>query len=233
MARDRFLDNLRLASRLLARPRAGVVPSNATGARSATVTSDSALWLTPKAVADFDVADFADLPLTERVRLEGDVASFLSVANSVPPGTPATANQRTKARKSLEGVIRTVREALLAAWLGAQRAMMGDAAAAAEGEGWYVERDEKVVTESLLGQYKAPRLTIRTDTKGVVLEPIAFFGSGRRGVVDLILLPAYETKCLVTFQDGRWELISPNGRMHRRPFSASAFVNAITHLRTA
>ena len=225
MSRNRFVDNLRLASKLLARPRVEVIASNKD-------CSDSDVWLTPKTVADFQVGDFADLPLTERLKLEGDVASFLTVARSIAPDTPASTQQRVKARRALEGIIRTVRQLLLADWLTAQQAMMRDATAAAESKGWYVERDEKVVSESLLGEYKAPRLTIRTDTKGVVLEPIAYFGSGRRGVVDLILLPAYETKCLVTFQNGQWELVSPDGRLHRRPFSASALVNTITHLRT-
>lgn len=233
MARNRFVDNLRLASKLLARPRVEEVPWNMSETRSETTKTNSDLWLTPKSVADFEVGDFADLPLSERVQLEGDVASFLTVAHSIATGTTISANQRTIARRSLERVIQTVRKLLLADWLTAQRTMLRDATAAAESKGWYVERDEKVVSESLLGEYKAPRLTIRTDTKGVVLEPIAYFGSGRRGVVDLVLLPAYETKCLVTFQDGRWELVSPDGRLHRRPFSASALVNAITHLRTA
>ncbi len=230
MARSQFIDNLRQASRLLAKSRPSRVGAGDVEKRSQVLLSDSNLWLTPKAVADFDAADFADLPPAELGTLKGDVSSFLVVARTVSPDKPASAAQCAKARKAIESVMRAVRKPLLSEWLAAQRAMMQDAAAAAEGKGWYVERDEKVVTESLLGEYTAPRLTIRTNTKGVVLEPIAYFGSGRRGVVDLVQLPAYETKYLVTFQNGRWELVSPDGRLHARPFSASAFVNAIAHL---
>ena len=108
--------------------------------------------------------------------------------------------------------------------------MMKEARAAAEAKGWYVQMDEKEVLESLLGSYKAPRLRIRTQDREVVLDPVARFGSGCQGVVDLVVLPAYETAYLVAFKNGQWQIVSLRGTAHRRPFSQAALVNTITKL---
>ncbi|MBI1902822.1 MAG: hypothetical protein HYS13_17125, partial [Planctomycetia bacterium] len=92
----------------------------------------------------------------------------------------------------MQRVIEFVGEPLRREWLDAQERMLAEATAAAESKGWYVERDQKKLTENLLGAYKAPRLRIRTQDNEVVLDPIACFGSGRQGVVDLVVLPTYE-----------------------------------------
>jgi hypothetical protein len=115
-------------------------------------------------------------------------------------------------------------------WIEAQQEMVAEATAAAESQGWYVEKDEKLVRESLLGAYDAPRLRIRTRDSEVVLDPIARFGSGRQGVVDLVVLPTYETAYLVAFKDGNWRIVSPRGTLRSRPFSRTALVNTIAKL---
>src|SRR5262249_18272068 len=156
------------------------------------------LWLAPRSVEGFDPADFADWPKEERDKLEREVAAFLAVARKVPANQPATKAQRKQARKHLEEIAKIVRRRLLGDWLAAQNKMIEQAIAAAQVKGWYVEKSEKEVQESLLGVYKAPRLRIRSLDKEVVLDPIARFGSGEQGIVDLVVLPTYETMYLIT-----------------------------------
>ncbi len=115
-------------------------------------------------------------------------------------------------------------------WLDAQKQMLEEATAAAKKKGWFFEEDEKEMQESLLGSYKAPRLRIRTLNNEVLLDPIARFGSGRQGVVDLVVMPTFETAYLVVFKNGEWQIVSPRGTMHRRPFSQTTLVNTITTL---
>ena len=54
-------------------------------------------WLTPRAVAGFDEADFPFLPTAERHRLARLVKDFRRVASGVPPKTPATDDQVRRA----------------------------------------------------------------------------------------------------------------------------------------
>jgi hypothetical protein len=108
--------------------------------------------------------------------------------------------------------------------------MMDEATKAARAKGWYVEKEEKDVLESLLGAYKAPRLRIRTENKEVVLDPIACFGSGRQGVVDLAIMPRFETKCLIVFKDGRWHIVSLREPIQRKPFTQTTLVSTINKI---
>jgi hypothetical protein len=230
MAREQFIDSLRLASRMLTPPIVSSVQGAQTNAYLASKLHAADFWLTPKSVEGFDPADFADWPKNEREELSREVAAFLAIAKEVPANKAVTKAQSNQARKHLERAIQTVRKHLLNEWLEAQRKMVDEATAAAEAKGWFVEEDEKEVLESLLGTYKAPRLRIRTKDREVVLDPIARFGSGRRGVVDLVVMPTYETAYLVAFKDGQWQIVSPRGTAHSRPFTQATLVTTITKL---
>ena len=187
-------------------------------------------WLTPLSVAGFDPADFAAWPKQEREKLEREVDAFLAIARAVPPNEPAPKAQSKRARKHLENAIKVVRDHLLPEWLEAQEKMLQEATAAAKAKGWYVEKDEKPIEESLLGTYKAPRLLIRTWEKELMLSPVARFCAGRQGVVDLKVSPTFDRVYAVTFQDGRWQIVSLQGRLHKRPFTRDTFTNTITKL---
>jgi hypothetical protein len=232
MARETFIDSLRLASRMLPPPKvkSGLGPQKDSYLSSLIDSSD--LWLTERSIAGFDPADFEDWPEEDRDKLAEEVAAFRAIAERVPSDKPASKTQSAQARRHLEGAIKIVRRHLLHEWLEAQKRMMEEATAAATSNGWYVERDEKEVLESLLGAYKAPRLRIRAQDREVVLDPIACFGSGRRGVVDLVVMPTYETAYLITFKNGHWQIVSPNakGSPKSRPFTRRSFVSTISRL---
>ncbi len=162
--------------------------------------------------------------------LSTEVAAFLADAKQVPPNKPATRTQSKQARKHLEAVIKVVRDRILHEWLEAQKNMMAEATTAAKTKGWYVDKDEKEILETLLGAYNAPRLRIKTQNNEVVLDPIARFGSGRQGVVDFVVMPTYETAYLITFKDGCWQIVSRHGTFNSRPFTQATLVNTITKL---
>lgn len=230
MAREQFIDSLRLASRMLAPP----IVSSEQGARTDAYLASSIhladLWLTPKSVEGFNKDDFPDWPAEERRKLKNEVAAFLAIAGEVPANRPATRSQSHQARKHLERAIQIVRKKLLSEWLAAQQLMMHEAAAAAQAKGWHVQEDEKEILESLLGRYHAPRLRIRTQDSEVVLDPVARFGSGGKGVVDLVVMPTYETACLISFKNGEWQIDSLRGTARSMPFTQAKLVNTITNL---
>ena len=133
-----------------------------------------------------------------------------------------------RARKHLKAAMKIVRDRLLPEWLQAQEQMIQEAEAAARAKGWYVERDEMQVEESLLGTYRRPGLLIRTWDREMMLIPVARFCAGRQGAVDLKVSPNYERAYTVTFKDGRWQIVSLQGRQHRRPFNRETFGNTIS-----
>lgn len=230
MAREDFIDSLRRAYRLLAPAKVSSGQGAHSDARISSLLNGSDLWLTPKSVEGFDPADFEDWPKEDREELSRQVTAFLEAAERVAPNRPAQKVQSKHARKHLERVLDIVGKQLLHEWLAAQQELMDEARAAAEAKGWYVHMDKKDVLESLLGSYEAPRLRIRTNDMEVVLDPVARFGSGRQGVVDLVVMPTYETAYLVAFKNDRWQIISPHGTAHGRPFTQAALVNTIARL---
>ena len=231
MARSEFIENLRRASRLLPTPQVKSGQGVRVDQHLATMIDSADLWLTPKSVEGFDPREFTDWSQVDQEKLQREVDGFLTVARSVPSKKPATKSQSDQARKHLEAMIKLVRKHLLPEWLTAQNSLVAIATAAAASKGWRVDKDEKDVVESLLGNYKAPRVRIRTAEQEVVLDPIAYFGSGQRGVVDLVVMPTYQTAYFVTYKDGKWRIVSPGKTMHQRPLTQATFVNTIASLR--
>jgi hypothetical protein len=86
--------------------------------------------------------------------------------------------------------------------------MLTEAEAAAREKGWYVEKDQIQLKESLLREYSAPSLLIRTWDRELRLIPVARFCAGRKGAVDVKVSPTYERAYAVTFKDGRWQIVS-------------------------
>jgi hypothetical protein len=225
MARQDFINNLRTAARLLEPPLA--TPEQ--GAR-ALLLDRAELWLTPKSVADYSLEDFTDWPKAKRAALDEAVRAFLALASTVPPKQPTPKSVSRQARKHLERAIELVRTEVVEDWLEAQNELMADAQRAAAAKGWFSELDQKEMKDSLLGRYRAPRLRIRTLDREVVLDPVTRFGSGGQGIVDLVVLPTYETAYLVMFKDGAWRIVSPRGRMHARRFTPKTLVSTINRL---
>ncbi len=126
MAREDFIDSLRLADQLLP-------PMKVTRQGSPKLTYfQGDAWLAPASVEGFDPADFADWPREERVRLKAEVDAFLAIAQQVSPNAPAPKALAKKAREHLEAAMTIVRDRLLPEWIQAQERMLQEAEAAAK-----------------------------------------------------------------------------------------------------
>lgn len=211
MAYKEFINNLRYGSRMLPPPNVSTEGGGEVAARYKAILTGADLWLTPKVVEGYDPADFLHLSTTEQRELDEEVSAFRAIAEEIPPDKPATSHQSKEARKHLEKVIKLVRGPILARWLKAQAVLMEEAKEAAKEKGWYTEMQQKRIDESLLGTYQAPRLLIRNVDGEVFLNPVAYFGSGNQGVVDVVASPTFETAYYLTFSGEQWQIVPSRG----------------------
>jgi hypothetical protein len=70
--------------------------------------------------------------------------------------------------------------------------------------GWSTRRIDASLSDSEIGNYKAPALLLQENTTKMLLEPIARSAPGADGVVDLYLMPAYDDLASLYFCDGTW-----------------------------
>lgn len=89
-----FLRNFRIARNLFVHPQK-VETESATVDRAAIsrTLARAAIWLTPKSVAGFNAADFAELGPDRQAELQTAVQNLLAVASQVPANKPATKEQ--------------------------------------------------------------------------------------------------------------------------------------------
>jgi hypothetical protein len=234
MSREEFINNLRTASqalRLSNKPE-GLVPRDNWDLYSVRDSTELWLapWLTTHSVDGFDPADFTELSDSNVKNLTREVIAFQEFAGQAKDGR-TTKTLIKKARTHLETVIATVRKPLLDDWLSAQASMLEQAKTAAKLNDWYAHQDEKEVSESLLGSYKAPRLRIKSQDLDVVFDPIARFGSDGRGVIDLVTMPNYETSHYITLKNDVWWIAAANDpSLRHQRFSQKTLVNAMSRV---
>src|SRR5689334_20984727 len=105
MARQEFLDNLRIAYRSLASER---VTGDVIDTSIAEALTSANLWLTSRAVKGFRAADFADLPQADLRALRHSVQRFRAITSQVPRNRPATKGQAKSARQYLQRILEIV-----------------------------------------------------------------------------------------------------------------------------
>ena len=103
--KTRFLANLRLARGLFAHPPIAAAEDEQSLLRAA-------IWLTPRSVHDFDVADFPELGSARQREVQEAAQTFLRVANAVPAQGLPTMEQYREGGRALERLV-----ALLASYL--------------------------------------------------------------------------------------------------------------------
>jgi hypothetical protein len=204
------------------------VPGGTADRRLSALLHSADLWLNKRAVKGFDRKDFPDLKKSDLDKLENEIDAFLKIAATVPPNKPSTKEKSKAARKHLESVIHIVAHYILADWIKAQQDMINQAKATAQNEGWHVFDEHKKVAESLLGEYEAPRLRIKTQDTEVVFDPVAYFGAGRQGIVEMAVMPSFETRAMLTFKNGQWRIMPRTG--NTKPLTQATLVNTITSL---
>lgn len=105
VAKARFLTNFRIARNLFFHAR---VESDGLDIGTTSSLEDltrAALWLTPQAVAGFDVSDFPELPLDRQSELSQAVQAFEAIASQVPAGQPPTQDQYCDAAKAFGAMV--------------------------------------------------------------------------------------------------------------------------------
>ena len=107
--RNRFLDNVRIAAGWF-NSTVDPLPGAPDSGRITRWLDRADLWLTPKAVEDFEPEDFADSPDCDR--LTEAVEAFRRVAAQVPPAAPAPPALRREAMEAFSEIIRIVRPRL-------------------------------------------------------------------------------------------------------------------------
>jgi hypothetical protein len=190
----------------------------------------AATWLTPQSVEGFRAQDFRDVPPEQQTRLREGVERFLGVAKEVPPKAPATREQIRAALPPFMQVVTTLKAIVLNEWKAAVEQLIRDAERWSSSRGWATKRDEKEVAEDFLGTYTLPRLLIVKDASRLVLDPAARFVPRAAGLVDLAVLPSYDS-VNITRVDGGW-YVGPVGG-GRRKWSERAFVRIASELSKA
>ena len=114
-------------------------------------------------------------------------------------------------------------------WVAAVEQLVRDAEGWAQKQEWAVRRDVKTVREDRLGQYTVPRLLIHSTTGRLLLDPVVRYVPGAMGVVDLYVLPSYDS-VMISRTDEGWHLhpIDPNGIP--QAWSERAFVETAQQL---
>jgi hypothetical protein len=101
MAKQEFLTYLRVARNLFAHQR--VRPNSPAIDGGALDRCD--IWLTPKSVQGFNVADFPELDPVRKCELQTAVQEFLEIATKVPSNKPATLEQVRYAREAFTKIL--------------------------------------------------------------------------------------------------------------------------------
>jgi hypothetical protein len=105
VAKQDFLDNVRVARNLFVHPRVRVDDPQLDPGLVERRIARAAIWLTPKSVGGFHVSNFSELGLDRQQELADAVQRFLTVANQVLPQAAATADQLTEASAAFTQMI--------------------------------------------------------------------------------------------------------------------------------
>jgi len=89
-------------------------------------------------------------------------------------------------------------------WIARVTALVNQISKWAVAEGWKVDRDEKSITEELLGTYKVPSVIVKLKEGEVMLNPIALHTAGGDGRVDLRAMPTL-ARVKLMWGRGKWE----------------------------
>jgi hypothetical protein len=104
MAKQDFLDNVRIARNLFVHPRVATDSTQNDANAISQMIARAAIWLTPKSVKGFNADDFRELGPERQSELGVAVREFLDVAQEVPPNAPAMPEQLSKAKVAFEKI---------------------------------------------------------------------------------------------------------------------------------
>ncbi len=229
MAREEFIHRVWSAADQLAFPRGETGSPHPDRYTPTKGVARPQLWLTPKTLNGFNSEDFTDLPEEKQKELREAVGRFQEFAAEVSPEARVTRDQARRGRELLEQVLALVREVLLPAWGAALDELVDQVTTWSRHQDWAVKRDTKRVRETLLGAYEMPRLLIHSPDGRLLLDPITPFAGAADGLVELCVMPSYDSAKLIHLKD-HWYLHPLSAEGRRQPLSEKTFRKAVQYL---
>jgi hypothetical protein len=114
-------------------------------------------------------------------------------------------------------------------WVAEAQRLIQEASTSAEKRGWAVKRDQKNITEEVIGTYEAPSLLIHTPKGRLLFEPIARYVLGAEGRFDFCVMPSYDSIPLVKTDNG-WVFYTTSRMDLNLPWSEQAFETVAVEL---
>lgn len=227
MAKEEFIQNLRHALSVAA-PSVEADTAHLNAAEQARMIAGADEWLKPISVAGFNVDDFQDLDRESRERLAAAVDRFTKLAawNGSAAGAVVHAQQ---AWDNLQEIIAVIRPAVQAEWAAQIESLVNEAASWCERHEWIAKTKRKQLKDKLIGEQNLPQLHFFDGHSHLLLDPIARFAPGTAGLVDLALLPVFDSM-MVARIGGDWYIRPDYGQGRRRKWSETAFVDAVQRL---
>ncbi|HEY7429089.1 MAG TPA: hypothetical protein VH682_32980 [Gemmataceae bacterium] len=233
--REEFILDVRRAARLEQKPTVATDSDLINPDMVSKALQRAALWLTPKVVQAYDPAEFATWPPDLQSELHSAVEGFRTVAQTVPTDKPATAAQFKDGLSAFERLTATIRRVVLAEWTHAVEEVVKQAEQWAGEFCWQTRRQEKKLTETLLGEYSLLRLYFYAEEHLYVLDPLARFVPGALGSFDLSIQPSFYVTSLYRHFDGVWYVNRDVGQgaegAGKEEWSKDSFRSAVGDLR--
>jgi hypothetical protein len=196
----------------------------------------AAMWLTPKVVAAYDPAAFADWSSEPKEELRGAVEVFKFVAAKVPPDKPATATQFRDGLQAFDRLKTAVRKMVLEEWVNAANGLIKQIEGWAEEARWVTRREKKTLNEALIGEYLLDRLYLHAEGNLYILDPLSRFIPGGLGAFDLSIQPSFYVTSIYRNMDGRWYVhLDVRQGVHgakKEPLTHDSFRRAVADLRS-
>jgi hypothetical protein len=114
-------------------------------------------------------------------------------------------------------------------WVAAVEKLIQDAEAWSKKQDWATRRDPKTLKEKGQGEYIVPRLLIHTIDGRLLLDPIARDVMGATGLVELCVMPSYDSIKIVRFEDG-WKMLPEKGDGEFTPLTEETFLATVLRL---
>jgi hypothetical protein len=234
--REEFILDVRRAARLEQRPTAATDSDLINPDALAKVLHRAALWLTPKTVEAYAPAEFMAWDEGLQKELQAAVERFRAVAQAVPPDKPASAEQFRGGLEAFQRLLSAVRSVVLSEWISAVAGVTRQIEQWSADRGWPTRRQEKQLTETLLGQYSLPQLYLHADGNLYILDPLARFVPGALGAFDLSIQPSFYVTSLYRHFDGTWYVHLNVGQgvngAENESLTSESFAKAVHELRS-
>jgi hypothetical protein len=114
-------------------------------------------------------------------------------------------------------------------WVAAVEKLVQDAEAWSRKRDWALRRDPKTIRENGHGEYTVPRLLIHTVDGRLLLDPIYRDAVGATGLVELCVMPSYDSIKIVRFEDA-WKMLPETGDGELILLTEASFLDTVSRL---